>query len=174
MRKYIQLLIFVVLVFAACNPITLPPAQNGGNPIFKAVLDFDDDIQDVTLQAGVDDYYLFTSTSTIDPEIKVFSGELRELDCLDNCGPSLTIRFRDVEQGGSGNIDQVLDLNRDITFQGEDQILIDSFATFLITAIADPINFSPAVGSLHWELEGDSMAQMGSVLTLIQTRSDSF
>lgn len=90
-RYKILILVVAVSVLQACKKKELPEAENGA-PVFMVESKVNGNAVSVT--AGKDDYYMFTSTSLDGLGINVLKGTLGSKLC-DDCKHAFTISYRD-------------------------------------------------------------------------------
>ncbi len=102
--KNIIIILFSTLLISSCKKLDVPDPTDG-TPVFTAVLELDGSTK--TLEAGVDDYYMFTEFELDTNEVYVYAGRLQKENCQDSCGEKLTIKIRDAAQGNS-NIEESL------------------------------------------------------------------
>ncbi len=102
---------FIIIVLAfGCHKVELDPAD--GNPVFSAEAMLDGEPK--LWQAGVDDYYMFSSFEKDALDVYTFIGELAKTDSC--CGPSIAFHFRDLVQRNSKPVDITESLDRDFTY----------------------------------------------------------
>lgn len=96
-RIFFYKTLVVIALAASCKKVDLPDPVEG-IPVFSADLLVDG--VEVGMQAGVGDYYMFTSFEKGADDVYSFVGELKleEGSCLVDCPPSLEIRIRDFQQ----------------------------------------------------------------------------
>src|SRR6266446_4384667 len=90
--RIISFFLFGAIAIAGCHknyPSTPPPATPEFT--FKGTINGDS----VNLQAGVSNYYMFTSYSLDGNGVYDFTGEFRDKNCSSNCPNSLKISFKD-------------------------------------------------------------------------------
>ncbi len=100
LKLYINI-VFVGLAFNACIIEELPePTVIGSDPF-----DFTIEFNGQQIQSK-EDYYMHTSYA-IDADFDVyrFSGFYGEVDCISDCGPSLSLDFYDIAPVGNQNVD---------------------------------------------------------------------
>lgn len=157
-------MLLVALFLADCNKLELPPDEEPGTPVFFADFSISSG-QTYRLEAGKSDYYQFTDIQQDESGVYEFIGRLEELDCLDFCGPALSIRFRDIEQMGTpDNADSVLDPDRDFPLEGTPTIIADTQFYYQINLMAEPIDFFGAV--YNWTFDGQVLLTMEENLQL--------
>jgi PKD repeat protein len=88
----ILFLLLAVIVLNGCRKeYPLTPAPATPEFIFTGTIDG----TTVNLQAGVDDYYMFTSYTPDSNGVYDYIGEFRDKNCSSNCSKSLKIAFKD-------------------------------------------------------------------------------
>ncbi len=85
--------LLLLLILASCKEPVLPGIK-AGDPFFSNLAIADG--QEHELEAGVNDYYLYSSFMQDNQGVYSLQGNLRPRDCSD-CGPQLRIVFRDVK-----------------------------------------------------------------------------
>ena len=94
-----------IFCLAQCTKIELPPPSEG-EPIFTFSATIDG--TPTNLQAGIDDYYMFTSFEKDTAEVVTFIGTLQQQNCADTCRESIRIEIRDIERSSNSIIDNAL------------------------------------------------------------------
>lgn len=160
-----QLSFYIISMFiflaSACKKIDVEPM--GGTPVFAASFLLDGTAE-ITLNGGVDNYYMFTSFEQDGNHVFSFTGELKLENCDANCGESLEIKIRDIAQRPNGQvaIDDALNTGQyeyrsDELEIGNTVIDEDTFFINQINLIADPGQNNPATTTYNWYTNfGDS------------------
>ncbi|MBL7783139.1 MAG: hypothetical protein JNM22_18055 [Saprospiraceae bacterium] len=95
-KKYVWLLLSPFL-WVACQRVDLPP-DIPGEPVFTTQFTLDNTGHEIN--AGVEDYYLFSRYESGSAGVLVMSGSLAPSDCPQgNCPGSLTFEFRNNQTG---------------------------------------------------------------------------
>ncbi len=100
------LFLFLICIFLSCGKTELP-TPIVGEPIFF----FDGQLGGVAkkINAGDNDFYLFTEFSKDDDSVFSFTGRLAKLEqnCPDTCAEQLVISIRDFEQNISNVVSNI-------------------------------------------------------------------
>jgi hypothetical protein len=83
--------ILIILSLASCVKHD-EPKINEGSPLFSVSGTANG--EPFTLAAGVNNYYMFTQTNTLDFGLTGLAGKLGKENCPGSCGPAIMIRFR--------------------------------------------------------------------------------
>lgn len=126
----------IIALLVGCRKIDLAPVD--GNPIFTATAKLDGDTHE--WQAGVNDYYMFSSFKKDSLGVYEFSGSFTKTDSIG--GEVLTVRIRDFQQLPTGQPDITNALNRDLLFAS--QTGIDIVETTILDTIGWATNFNTA------------------------------
>lgn len=145
-KIFLSSILVISLFFAQCKKVEVPDPVIG-EPIFTLSGLVEQD--SLLINAGMADYFMFTSTAPDQNGVQEFVGHLKPENCPD-CGPALKIRFRDV----AINSPQTVDINVALTignyafFNNIGTEEIEYFAQFN----ASYFSFTDAVPtSYHWE-----------------------
>jgi PKD repeat protein len=96
--KKLFFILFIFLAFVSCRKkdYPVPPSSNSATPVFY----FNGKINNasVNLQAGVNNYFMFTSYALDGNGVYEFTGELEDKNCSANCTNDLKIKIRDYRQ----------------------------------------------------------------------------
>ena len=109
MKKISSYCLFVIFIFTmhSCKKDPGGTFYAEPEPVFSVAAKFG--ISDVLIEAGRDDFYMFTSYDTDSLDVLIFKGELNKLEnCLADCEESLSISIRDAkvyDPESSGPID---------------------------------------------------------------------
>ncbi len=138
-------------LLASCNKVELDPVD--GEPVFVADLKLDGTAK--SWQAGVHDYYMFSSFEKDEFEVHVFSGRFAKKDSL--VGESLSFHIRDFQQAGSGQpeVEDALSPGRDFSFadaSGNDTTWVLNLNTTWFAAYNASESITP---NLHMQYEWD-------------------
>lgn len=94
--NYLWILLIAICCFS-CKKESLPPNIEA-TPVFQLNANLDNN--SVNFQAGLSDYYLFTSHEVDENDVSIFKGEFRKTsDCSSNCQESLSVEIRNFQQG---------------------------------------------------------------------------
>ena len=108
MKTRLLFVLLFALVLNSCNKKALPPVDEEPAPVFY----FRGSIGNlpISIDAGVNTYYMKSSYSLDSNNVYIFKGELKQKDCSNNCGYGLTVLINDykVSQNSSMYIDSSL------------------------------------------------------------------
>ncbi len=93
MKIHVLFILFIALIFNACNKKSLPPKDEEPEPVFYAKCNAGG--FSVDIEAGVNAYYMKSSYYQDSNSVYVFKGELKQKECSGNCGFGLTILIND-------------------------------------------------------------------------------
>ncbi len=93
MKIHVLFILFIALLFNACNKKSLPPKDEDPEPVFYFKCDIGG--LPVDIDAGVNAYYMKSAYYQDSNNVYVFRGELKQKECSDNCGFGLTILIND-------------------------------------------------------------------------------
>ncbi len=133
--------LIISTLFAACNKVELDPED--GEPVFTAEAKFDGNPK--AWQAGVEDFYMFSSFEKDDFDVHVFSGSFTKTDSIVS-GESLAFHIRDYQQLAEGSPDIIEALEHSFGFadmSGNDSTLVTTIDTvwnaiFFVTQSIQP------------------------------------
>lgn len=98
MKKNIfYITVLIIMCLSACKKNTLPKDETGLNsPEFYFKCDVNG--TPVNLQAGVNNYYMFSAHSQDSNNVYVYRGDLKQKDCNSNCFYGISIQINDCKQ----------------------------------------------------------------------------
>jgi len=93
MKIHVLLVLFFAIVFNSCKKKPLPPEDEAPSPVFY----FKGDIggSSVSMDAGVNSYFMKSSYYQDSNNVYVFKSELKQKECTNNCGYGLTVLIND-------------------------------------------------------------------------------
>lgn len=147
-------LIIIALLLAHCKKVEVPDPVEG-DPVFTV-----DGLvagDSLSLVAGDNAYYMFTSTGPDTNGVYEFVGHLRPEGCAD-CGPALKVRFRDIAMNNAQdvNVDAVLNVG-DYAFYNA-QVIVEE--RYLASFSAEHFSSNNAVPvSYLWDFGDGSDSQ---------------
>ncbi len=113
MKRFIFYNLLIIIALAiGCNKVELDPVD--GDPVFTASFDLDGATHE--WQAGVDDYYMFSSFEKDVQDVYEFTGRFAKKDSID--GETLTFHIRDYQQvlQGLPNVEETFLTNTNFAF----------------------------------------------------------
>lgn len=96
----IYFLLFVVTLFGACKKNALPKDEAESNPEFYFKCNVNE--TPVNIQAGVNNYYMYSSHTQDNANVYVYKGEFRQKDCSVGCGYGISIEINDSKVSSPG------------------------------------------------------------------------
>lgn len=102
MKIPVLFVLFIALIFTACNKKSLPPKDEEPEPVFYFKCDIGG--YPVDIDAGVNAYYMKSAYYLDSNNVYVFKGELKQKECTDNCGFGLTVLINDYKVSGNNNM----------------------------------------------------------------------
>ena len=151
---YLALFAIVFIAFG-CKKLE-PPVVPDDAPDFA--LDFFIGSQDTSFAAGVNDYYMFSDFEKSSEGLHAFTGELRNINCEEDCPNSLKIKIYDFEFAPNSSIDINESISSNIDYEfaiaGEEED-----TTYVMNFIPDlPVE---ATGNYEhiWTIDNETFAQ---------------
>lgn len=102
MKIHVLIVLFIALIFNACNKKSLPPKDEEPEPVFYFKCDIGG--LPVDIDAGVNAYYMKSAYYQDSNHVYVFKGELKQKECTDNCGFGLTVLINDYKVSTNNNM----------------------------------------------------------------------
>ncbi len=93
MKIHVLFVLFIALIFNACNKKSLPPKDEEPQPVFYFKCNIGG--FPVDIDAGVNSYYMKSAYYKDSSNVYVLKGELKQKECSDNCGFGLTVLIND-------------------------------------------------------------------------------
>jgi PKD repeat protein len=137
---HIGVMILLLAGAVSCKKKEYPDSATTNDAVFF----FNGSVSDnpVSVAAGINDYYMYSSYKQDSNGVYSFTGNLRKTDCTDNCPLSLSISLRDSKQLPMGS------LTTADTFTPGDYTFADNNPEYKVTFLRS-YNGNPA--SYHWD-----------------------
>ena len=144
MKLKLFVILAIFLAAGSCRKDLVPPNPND-NPEFSVAATVDG--VPIVLEAGVDDYFLYTNADTSLGEVWQATGTLQKRDCV-NCNSYFTLRFRNDHSGYGNGMSPSFISAGDIALSDWSGVYEDSKS--VVQFFADPNNQSSTVVSHFW------------------------
>jgi PKD repeat protein len=120
-----------------------------------AVFFFNGSVRDslVSVAAGVNDYYMYSSYKQDSAGVYSFTGNLRKVGCSNNCPASLSISLRDSKQLPMGSVTTAN------TFISGDYTFADNNPEYKVTFLR---NYNGSAANYHWDYGDGSTGDSAS------------
>lgn len=153
MKKLIlPVLLSPLLIFSGCRKDD--PQIESGTPVFMLQGTLNN--SPITIQAGVNGYYMYSSYSSGADSVYTFTGDLHQESCSGNCPNSLQVYIRDYQPHGSTgttNIDSALRLGAYAYF--------DTLAQQGMTVLfSNQVSNADSVFSYNWNFGDNSTSTL--------------
>ena len=111
MKIHVLLVLFFALIFNSCKKKPLPPDEEEPASVFYFKGDIGGSI--VSMDAGLNSYYMSSSYFQDSNSVYVFKSELKQKECKDNCEYGISVLINDYKASPSYNmyIDSTLTLS---------------------------------------------------------------
>lgn len=156
MKKIQFILALIILVLGGCSKVDLEEIPSE-TPVFtvNAVLDG----EDLRINAGDDDFYMFTEYDLDNFEVYSMTGRFaKDANCLIDCEESLSFTLRNNNLfGGTFDIDSVISLNTNLPFYSDSNIVVVNGHNYTFSSTyADSLGVT-FLGDTSWEIFGSQL-----------------
>jgi len=144
----------LILFFSNCKKVETPPTSIG-TPIFNLQAELNETA--LNLEAGNNDYFLFTDYDQDENDVHTFIATFAKIDCLDECQDTFRVKIRDFQAVNSNQVDiqtalsqpEYLYKNNEPNFS----IIADTTFTFSLNLDASNSISNGFLTNYVWELD---------------------